>query len=94
MAAQVAVSPNATLTAALHTKEQPDRLQMVTVKGNPMGAPIGLEGTLPVHCRPMGSLDLQEGESLVHYLFEPHSAGVSSWRLLSFPLWLSLISTA
>lgn len=86
MAAQVAVSPKATLTVALHTKEQPDRLQMVSVKGNPMGTPIEPEGTLPFQCLPMGSLDFQEGEVLVHFLFEPHSAGVSSGRLLRLPL--------
>ena len=86
MAAQVAVSPKAALTVALHAKEQPDRLQMVSVKGNPMGPPIGLEGNLPVQCQPMGSLDLQEGEILVHFLFEPHSAGVRAWRLFSLLL--------
>ena len=55
---------------------------MVSVKGNPMGVPIGLEGTLLVQCLPMGSLDLQEGEILMHFVFEPHSAGVSSWMPL------------
>ena len=87
-AAQIAVSPNATLTVALHTKEQPHRLQMVTLKGNPMGPPTDPEGTLPVQCLPMGDLDLhtEEEETLVQFLFEPHSAGLRSSRLLSSPI--------
>ena len=84
-AVQLAVSSNATLTVALQTVEQANKVHIIGVKGNPMvpigpegsspRVPIGSEGTLSVQCQPMGSLDLHKGESIVQFLFEPQSAG-------------------
>lgn len=74
-AAEVAVSSNATLTVALQSGEQPNRVQIITMKGNPIALSIGGEGSLPVQCQPVGSLDIPKGETLVHFLFEPQSAG-------------------
>lgn len=79
-AAQVAVSSNATLTVALHTVEQPNRVQLIAVAGNPTTPMVsnGTEGTLPVQCQPMGSVEVAKGETVVQFLFEPQSAGSES----------------
>lgn len=66
------------LTVALHTVEQPNRVQLVAVTGNPMTPmdPNWAEGVLPVQCQPVSGVDVAKGETVVQFLFEPQSAGV------------------
>ena len=89
--AQVAVSSNATLTVALQSVARPNRVQLIGVIGNPI-APVvlnGEEGVLPVQQQPVGSVDVSEGETVVHFLFEPQSAGTACYTVCNmFNMWL------
>ncbi|KAL0040981.1 hypothetical protein WJX77_001111 [Trebouxia sp. C0004] len=72
--ATITVSPDATLTAAIQTLEQPNRLHMISVKGNPteLGHAIRQQS---VECHQVGMIEAPARDALLECMFAPQSAG-------------------
>ena len=77
--ANIAVSPNATLTAAIQTLEQPNRLHIISLKGNPteLGHTTGQQS---VKCQQVGMIETPAGDALLECMFAPQSAGTSTMQ--------------
>ncbi|KAL0043477.1 hypothetical protein WJX79_005825 [Trebouxia sp. C0005] len=72
--ATIAVSPYATLTAAIQTLEQPNRLRMISLAGDPteLGHATGQQS---VECQHVGVIETLAGDALLECMFAPQSAG-------------------
>lgn len=75
--ATIAVSPNATLTAAIQTLEQPNRLHMISLKGNPTELDH-TTGQQSVKCQQVGMIETPAGDPVLECMFAPQSAGTST----------------
>ena len=73
--ASVAVCPNGTVMVAQQTLERPNRLQVISVKGDPT-LPTDAFGAEAVECHPVGEVGLPDGAVLLEAMFEPQSGGV------------------
>ncbi|KAA6424772.1 MAG: hypothetical protein FRX49_05439 [Trebouxia sp. A1-2] len=71
--ATIAVSPYATLTAAIQTLEQPNRLRMISLAGDPteLGHATGQQS---VECQHVGVIETLAGDALLECMFAPQSA--------------------
>lgn len=77
--ATIAVSPNATLMAAIQTLEQPNRLHMISFHGNPTELSHAT-GHQSVQCQQVGMIEIPAGDALLECMFAPQSAGTSTMQ--------------
>ncbi len=89
--AAIAVSPNATLTASVQTLEQPNRLHMISLKGNPTKLDHAT-GQQAVECQQVGMIETPAGDAVLECMFAPQSEGTSTIQLHCAPCVPSLLS--